>query len=581
MDTGYRTRSRTRRAEQKRKRRNRLKRHSNASSSDEESDVDEYGNIRDLIDYDYDLPKTSKTRVRAHRSHSPERSHRRSRRRIILSTESESASESESVSLDEDDNNLITKMLVLQELCNHVEEMKRHDRESYSEDSDSDYVDPSSSTNDDSEHLDHDYRIKKMTKSSLRRNLTRDEVKYYKKLTHAQKASIEKKCKEIDSFNSEQMPLKFKILGLPNISTQSKSHLLSRLQTFQNMEQSDNEYHKLKSWFNEFTKLPLNQNVRFPISVESSSKTEIYDFLKDSRSVLDSAVYGHDPVKNEIIQVISQWITNPESKGNVLALQGPMGNGKTTLAKNGLAKVLKRPFALIALGGAKDSSFLNGHEYTFEGSKCGRIVEVLRDLQCMNPVIFFDELDKLSDTPNGQEISNLLCHITDPVQNSEFHDRYFSGIEFDLSKAIFVVSFNDESKVNSILKDRMHVVHMKGFKSSDKIKIARQYLIPEICQELNFKSDMVNISDDVLKFIVDTFTKEEGCRSFRRCLKMIYSKLNVLNLLSDNNETSIKEVISFELDSLEFPMTLTTDRARALLKADNNKDNTSVHMMYM
>jgi len=575
METRYATRSRAQRVEKKKKRHNRLKRHSNASSSGEESEVDEYGNIKGLIDYHYE-PQQSQNDIRHKRSRKKKSKKRRNRRRVLLSTESET----ETVSMNDDDE-LLTKMLVLQELCNHVEEMKRQDYIS-SEESDSDYrTERSSSSLEDTDHLDDDYRIKKKSKGSLRRHLTRDELKYYKKLTRSQKASIEQKNKEIDSFNSEQMPLKFKILGLPNISTQCKSHLLSRLQTFQNMEQSDNEYHKLKSWFNEFTKLPLNQNVQFPISVESSSKGEIYNFLKDSRNVLDSAVYGHDPVKNEIIQVISQWITNPESKGNVLALQGPMGNGKTTLAKNGLAKVLKRPFALIALGGAKDSSFLNGHEYTFEGSKCGRIVEVLRDLQCMNPVIFFDELDKLSDTPNGQEISNLLCHITDPVQNSEFQDRYFSGIDFDLSKAIFVVSFNDESKVNTILKDRMHVVHMKGFKSSDKIKIARQYLIPEICQELNFKSEMVHISDDVLKFIVETFTKEEGCRSFRRCLKMIYSKLNVLNLLSDNDEKSIKEVISFELDSLDFPMTLTTDRARALLKSDNNKDKTSVHMMYM
>lgn len=578
MDNGYRTRSRTKLAEQKRnlssqrKKRNRLKRPSSTFSSDEESDVDEYGNIKNLIDYDYDSPHKSKNRVQIQEE---DRSGRRHRRIEHLSTESENE-------IDEEDDDLITKMLVLQELCNHVEEMKRYGQESYSEDSDTDDISQSSSsTNDDKEQIDHKNMIQKKQNRSFKRHLTRKELKYYRKLTPLQKASIEEKCKEIDTFNSEQMPLKFKILGLPNISTQSKSHLLSRLQTFQNMEQSDNEYHKLKSWFNEFTKLPLNQNVQFPISTETASKSEIYEFLRESRSVLDSAVYGHDPVKNEIIQVISQWITNPESKGNVLALQGPMGNGKTTLAKNGLAKVLKRPFALIALGGAKDSSFLNGHEYTFEGSKCGRIVEVLRDLQCMNPVIFFDELDKLSDTPNGQEISNLLCHITDPVQNSEFHDRYFSGIDFDLSKAIFVVSFNDESKVNSILKDRMHVVHMKGFKTSDKIQIARQYLIPGICKELNFKPEMVNISDDVLKFIIETFTKEQGCRSLRRCLKMIYSKLNVLNLLADNDEKSIKEVISFELDSLEFPMTLTSDRARALLKSDNNKDDTSVQMMYM
>lgn len=570
MESRYATRSRTRREKERPPKKRQLRKKASSSSSGEDSDVDEYGNIKDLIDYDYESSDESKysRRKKKHRKRN-----RKSRSRVIVT------SESDSVSLDEEDDDLITKMLVLQELCNHVEEMKRS---GYDESSESSY-DSENPRNRRcrSESLDDDYRIKKTKNSSLEKNLTREERKYYKRLTRQQKASLERKCLEIDSFNQEQMPLKFKILGLPNISTQSKSHLLSRLQTFQNMEQSENEYHKLKSWFNEFTKIPLNTYVKFPISTETSTKEEIFDFLKDSRSLLNNAVYGHDTVKNEIIQVISQWITNPDSKGNVLALQGPMGNGKTTLAKNGLAKVLKRPFALIALGGAKDSSFLNGHEYTYEGSKCGRIVEVLRDLQCMNPVIFFDELDKLSDTPNGQEISNLLCHITDPVQNTGFHDRYFSGIDFDLSKAIFVMSFNDESKINTILKDRMHVVRMKGFKAPDKIKIARQYLIPEICEELKFDTEMVKISDEDLKYIIDTHTKEEGCRSFRRCLKTIYSKLNVLNLLSETDEKAIQEVITFKLDSVTFPMTLTLESVRALLNFNESSDKTSVQMMYM
>lgn len=551
-----------------------------ASSSDEESDIDEYGNIKDLIDYSFTEDKCPRKPRKSRKKRKRPKRSKRVQRKLSFSSTSDSDYEEPHEEPDE----LMTKMLVLQQLCKHVEHMKRADRDEFDEEYDV-YCTASESSDDDY-FIPRHKSSKKMQytkhKKTLCRKLTTAERKYYKNLSGKERHKFEKKNAEIDLFNETKVPLKFKILGLPNISTQSKSHLLSRLQTFQNMEQSDNEYHKLKSWFNEFTKIPLNTYAQFPISIETSSPEKICDFLKESRSVLDAAVYGHEPVKNEVIQVISQWITNPKSKGNVLALQGPMGNGKTTLAKNGLAKVLKRPFALIALGGAKDSSFLNGHEYTFEGSKCGRIVEVLRELQCMNPIIFFDELDKLSDTPTGQEISNLLCHITDPVQNSEFHDRYFSGIDFDLSKAIFVMSFNDESKINSILKDRMHVVRMKGFQPDDKIKIARQYLIPSICDELQFDTENVTLSDEALRYIITTYTSEEGVRSFRRCLKMIYSKLNVLHLLSQSSEDDVQNIISFTLDTKTFPVEMTIDRIRSLLTTDESKSNsTSVEMMYL
>ena len=126
------------------------------------------------------------------------------------------------------------------------------------------------------------------------------------------------------------------------------------------------------------------------------------------------------------------------SGGNVLAIQGPMGNGKTTtLIKEGISKSLNRPFAFIALGGASDSSFFDGHCYTYEGARWGRIVDILHKCKCMNPIICFDELDKVSDTSKGDEIINMLIHMTDSSQNKEFHDNYFPGVDIDLSKVLF------------------------------------------------------------------------------------------------------------------------------------------------
>ena len=114
-----------------------------------------------------------------------------------------------------------------------------------------------------------------------------------------------------------------------------------------------------------------------------------------------------------------------------------MGNGKTTLVKEGIAKALHRPFAFIALGGASDSAFFDGHSYTYEGSHWGRIIQILQDSKYMNPIIYFDELDKVSKTSKGEEIINLLIHMTDQSQNKGFQDKYYAGIPIDLSKVIF------------------------------------------------------------------------------------------------------------------------------------------------
>ena len=139
------------------------------------------------------------------------------------------------------------------------------------------------------------------------------------------------------------------------------------------------------------------------------------------------------------------WINGKES-GYCLGFEGPPGVGKTSLAKKGLANCLKdennesRPFAFIAIGGSSNGSTLEGHNYTYVGSQWGKIVDILVQSKCMNPVIYFDELDKVSDTPKGEEIIGILTHLTDTSQNDKFHDKYFSEIEFDLSKVLFIFS---------------------------------------------------------------------------------------------------------------------------------------------
>ena len=236
----------------------------------------------------------------------------------------------------------------------------------------------------------------------------------------------------------------------------------------------------------------------------------------DVKKRLDESVYGHIEAKTQILQIIAKWISNPECKGNIIALKGPMGNGKTTLVKEGICRALKRPFAFLPLGGAKDSSFFEGHSYTYEGSECGRIVKILIESKCMNPVFYFDELDKVSENPKGNEIINKLIHITDHSQNSAFNDVYFSGIDFDISRALYIFSFNDESKLNPILKDRMHIIEMKKLDIEQKHIIAKDYLIPQICKDIGFNKNDIIIKRNVIDYMINNYTDEDGVRELKR-----------------------------------------------------------------
>jgi len=298
--------------------------------------------------------------------------------------------------------------------------------------------------------------------------------------------------------------------------------------------------------------------------------------MENAKKTLDEAVYGLEDAKMQILQMVGQWISNPDSLGTAIAVKGPPGTGKTTLIKEGVSKILNRPFAFLALGGATDSSFLEGHSYTYEGSVWGKVVDILLNCKCMNPVIYFDELDKISDTPKGEEIVGILTHLTDTTQNDKFHDKYFSNIDFNLSKAMFIFSYNDENKINPILKDRMYRIKTEGYKSDDKCIIAHQYLIPKIEKNVNFKKDQITIPDETIRYIADNLTdKEKGVRNLKRCLEIIYTKINLYRLMKAGSSLFNKE----ETIKVEFPFTVTKEIVDKLVKKTN--EDTTPFGMYL
>jgi ATP-dependent Lon protease len=210
-----------------------------------------------------------------------------------------------------------------------------------------------------------------------------------------------------------------------------------------------------------------------------------------------------------------------------------MGVGKTTIIKNGISKILNRPFSFVALGGANDGTYLNGHSYTYEGSTYGKIMDIVIQSKVLNPVIFFDELDKVSQSEKGNEIIGILTHLTDSTQNSEYQDNYFSEISIDMSKSLFVFSFNDETLVNPILKDRMKIIDVKGYDKKDKVIISKKHLLPELMREYNFTEKDIIFNDEIIEYIIDKTTREDGVRNLKRSLESIISKINLIRIKSN------------------------------------------------
>ena len=269
-------------------------------------------------------------------------------------------------------------------------------------------------------------------------------------------------------------------------------------------------------------------------------KEEKINYIQKCQNNLDNCVHGHENSKKSILRLIGQWI-NGKNNGTCIGLCGPPGIGKTTICKNGLAKCLvnengeSRPIAFVALGGATNGSILEGHSYTYLGSTWGKIVDILIETQCMNPIIYIDELDKISNTEHGREITGILTHITDKTQNMEFEDKYFSGIKLDLSKVLFVFSYNDSSKIDKILRDRITEININPLSKNDKMTITKKYVFPEILETVGFNNNEIIINNNIIEHIIDKYTYEAGVRKLNDILYDLVRELNLKKIMNNDN----------------------------------------------
>ncbi len=398
-----------------------------------------------------------------------------------------------------------------------------------------------------------------------------NDITYFKSLSAEKQLALMKVLEQKAAPVEVQVPLKFKILEKVAASPDLARIAMSKYNALMNIDPSSTEYYKCSHWINGFTGLPLGIYKDLPVRLEDGPEA-CQNFMGTVHKCMEEAIFGHEEAKLQIMQFVSSWIANPKAHGNVLSIHGPPGVGKTSLIKDGVAKALGRPFHFITLGGATDASFLDGHSYTYEGSTWGKIVDVLIQSKCMNPVIYFDELDKVSETPKGEEIMNMLIHITDGSQNDRFQDKYFTGINLDLSRCLFIFSHNDHGRVNPILKDRMYNIEVKGFNSKEKLVIAEKYLVNSALQEVGL-FEKVSLNSEMIRFMIEHYTGgEQGVRELKRCIQTVVSKINLLRFFNNPKQ------VPFAISDFQLPFTVKRNHIETFLKRKDTIDPSIAHL---
>jgi ATP-dependent Lon protease len=358
--------------------------------------------------------------------------------------------------------------------------------------------------------------------------------------TYEKYDSIEEGFKTSKNFS---VPLKYRILS-SNMSDDNKRIVYEKFCTLKSLENLDSSDSKMNDWIEWALSIPTDSK-KLPIKNRNTDRNE---FLSTLRGKLDDSLEGMAPVKEEIMCIVNNYLTDKNGHGNGMGLVGSPGIGKTTIVRT-LAECLDLPFQQISLGGVKDSSYLTGHSYTYEGAKPGAIVDALRRMEFKNGIIFFDEFDKLADTPQGKEVANVLLHITDPAQNHEFRDIYLSEYKIDLSNIWFIYSMNNESAIDPVLRDRIPIIKLKDYTNTDKINIFHNHLFPSSLQKYNYTEKDISIDKETTTYMIEKIRKEHGVRELKRSLDTIVKKIHFMKSCSLRDNTLGSMKMSFDLSA--------------------------------
>ncbi|MCR4639284.1 endopeptidase La [Ruminococcus sp.] len=288
-----------------------------------------------------------------------------------------------------------------------------------------------------------------------------------------------------------------------------KEKLLKEADKLTKLPPASQEAFVIKNYLDTVLDLPWGKYTKAKLSMDKAE------------AVLEKDHYGLKKVKERILEFLAVHMLNPEIKGQIICLAGPPGIGKTSIAKS-IAKAMGRKYARVSLGGVRDEADIRGHRKTYVGAMPGRVITAITQAGSANPLILFDEIDKLCSDIKGDPSSAML-EVLDAEQNYAFRD-HFIEVPFDLSKAVFITTANNVSAIPAPLLDRMEVIELSSYTAEEKFHIAKEHLIPKQLKEHGLKASQLKIADDAINELIQYYTKEAGVRSLERCIASLCRK---------------------------------------------------------
>jgi ATP-dependent Lon protease len=327
-----------------------------------------------------------------------------------------------------------------------------------------------------------------------REKMLREQLKAIQEELNEGKQSESKKKNYLQLINESKMPEDIKEIAR------------EEYEKLQNQSPISVEINVIRNYLDLLTSLPWGK----------SSVKEVD--IKEAKNILEKDHYGLDKVKERIIQHLTVMKLKNNQQGSILLLVGPPGTGKTSLGKS-IAKVLQREYVRISLGGIRDEAEIRGHRRTYVGALPGRIIQGIKKAGTNNPVFILDEVDKLWASNMGDPASALL-EVLDPEQNNSFSDHYLE-VPYDLSDVFFIGTANSLKEIPGPLRDRMEIIQINSYTTTEKFHIAKDYLIDEVLESHGLTHEQLKIEDDALKAIIDKYTREAGVRGIKKQLSAI------------------------------------------------------------
>lgn len=309
------------------------------------------------------------------------------------------------------------------------------------------------------------------------------------------------------------------------LSKEAKTKVKEELNKIAVLDPQSPEYGVTRNWLDWVTQLPWGK--------ESKDKLN----LKRAKKILDKGHDGLDEVKNRILEFLAVGALTGEVAGSIICLVGPPGVGKTSIGHS-IAKTLNRKFYRFSVGGMRDEAEIKGHRRTYVGALPGKFIQALKDCGTANPVIMLDEIDKIGSSYQGDPASALL-EVLDPEQNNTFMDHYLD-IRFDLSKTVFVCTANTLDTIPAPLLDRMEVIHLSGYITEEKIKIAKHHLWPDLLKTAGLSPKQVNLTPAALRQVIEGYAREAGVRNLKKQLAKLIRKIAIQFVKKETSKVTIK-----------------------------------------